>query len=212
MTRPIYLIQGLAQSTDAWDQVVHHLPAATEVTRVDMPSLGFADDNFSLERAAVELEERISHPEAVICGLSSGAVVAAQHAIMHPGSSYRYVLAGGQVKPRKWLGPLMRLGHPVVHRFMELRSRRRLDPRKVRSITDTYARLDLRDRLTEITAPVLVLVGTLDRVHYKPAGDILQRVARSQVAELRRAGQESNKSAPAQFAQHLARQADCPSP
>ncbi|GAA1810548.1 hypothetical protein GCM10009771_10540 [Nesterenkonia flava] len=164
--------------------------------RVDVLSLGFDGDRFSLSRAAEELHQKLGHSEAVICGLSYGAVIAAEHAISYPGSSHRYVLAGLQTKTRRGPGRILRIAYPLVHQFMQMRSGRRLSRAKVRSMMSMYARLDLRDRLSLITSPVLLMTGRLDRVHFRPARDVLARVPQSEFVDLAAAGHESNKSAP----------------
>ncbi|WP_147107760.1 alpha/beta fold hydrolase [Nesterenkonia populi] len=207
MTRRVFLLQGLAQNPEDWSKVLQHLPPDIAAEPVDALQLGFGpDQELSLEQAAAELEERIDGgDDVVIVGLSYGAVIAARHAIDHPRPHRKYLLAGGQIKPRRWPGPLLLRAHPAARIFMQLRTRRRLDPHKVRSIMRMYASLDLRPKLHRITSRVTFAVGTIDRPHRKPARDVVQRVPHSEVVELTLTEHEPNKTGPHQLAAHIER-------
>lgn len=131
-------------------------------------------------------------------------MVALRHAIDVPHPRRSYVLAGAQVKPARWPGRLLRLAPTPVRWFMQLRSGRRFDPRKVRSITDLYATLDLREELPRVRGEVVIVVGGLDRPHRGPAQEILDRTPRSRAVQLRGGGHETNKSVPGQLADQIA--------
>lgn len=203
MPRPLYLLQGLAQDTSDWDRALAHLDESTPVTLIDVLTLGFDGTAFSLRRAVADLDRRITDHEAVVCGLSYGAVIAAAHAIDHQAGRHRYVLAGLQVKTGRGPGIFLRTAYPLVHQFMQISSGRRLHLRRVRSQLRMYAGLDLRDDLHRIQSPVMLVNGKLDRVHYKPAADALERIPDARAVNLRLAGHESNRSAPGQFAEAL---------
>lgn len=199
------LLQGLAQNPGDWAKVRARLPGDIPVQNVDVLKLGFGEgQELSLHLAVQELEELIGgRDDVVIVGLSYGAVIAAQHAIDHPRPQRRYLLAGAQIKPRRWPGRILLRAHPAVRMLMQLRTLRRLDPRKVRSITRMYAHLDLRPQLPRITSHVTFAVGTLDKPHYKPAHDVARLVPNSEILELRGAEHESNKTGPQQFARRI---------
>lgn len=86
---------------------------------------------------------------------------------------------------------------------MQLRSGRRFDQDKVRSITELYATMDLREELPQLRAEVVVGVGTWDPPHRGPAGDILRLVPHSDHVLLRGGGHETNRSAPEQLAAEI---------
>ena len=90
---------------------------------------------------------------------------------------------------------------------MQLRSGRRFDQGRVRSITELYATMDLREELPRTQAEVVVAVGTLDPPHFGPAADILRLVPHSEHVLLRGGGHEANRSAAAQLAEEITRQA-----
>ncbi|WP_369699728.1 alpha/beta fold hydrolase [Nesterenkonia sp. Act20] len=204
----MYLIQGLAQNMSHWDKVLTHLPQDVPVTAIDMLTLGFEGDQFSWARAAQELDSHIGEADAVICGLSSGAVIAAKHAGTYTsGRDHHYVLAAPQMNPRGWPSRMLLRRRRLIHRYIEFRTGRKLEPKKVASILEAYLTLDLRGDLTKITSPVLVLVGRKDRVHYRPTVDIAQLVPHSERVKLQRGTHESNRSAPRQIAEQLSRSA-----
>lgn len=205
MTRTVYLLQGLAHDTDNWDEMLQFIPSSISVKKVDVLALGFIGKEFSLEKAAQDLEAQIEEESAVICGLSYGAVVAIKHASYYSNRKHTYLLSGQQVHPPRMITKTLRFFWPFVYKAMEWHGGQELDSDKVKSILKAYDRLNLKEELKQIENEVVVMIGKRDLPHYKAAIQMSNRLKTYRLILVEKAGHEMNHSGPAEMAHQIKR-------
>lgn len=206
MSKTVYFLQGLAHDTDNWDEVIQYLPKEYKIITVDALNIGFEGDHFSFERAAREFNTHVNPNEpAIICGLSYGSVIATYHAILYPEQDHTYILVGGQIRPPKIINKPMRFFHPIVWKVIEWYAGKDLKRERIRSITDSFVTLDIKDQLHKITSEVVIVVGGLDIYHFRPAKMMLDTIQNSRLVYIEGAHHETNHAAPAEIAHQIKR-------
>ena len=200
---PLVLLHGVGQAPMAWEDVVVRLygtrrlltpwvpgllPTAREVPSL-VDSAGMLDQTLMLEgMTAVDL-----------CGLSYGAMVAAQTAATYPERVRRLVLIAGQIRP-----PRLLMRAQAALRFPAARlADAGVSKDRLRSVLAAASGADLSDALPRITAPTLVLVGERDRANQPAARAIAGLVPAARLEVVPGAGHTVNTDAPAALADVL---------
>lgn len=202
---PLVLLHGVGQAPMAWEDVVVRLygtrrlltpwvpgllPTAREVPSL-VDSAGMLDQTLMLEgMTAVDL-----------CGLSYGAMVAAQTAATYPERVRRLVLIAGQIRPPRLL---MRAQAAALRLVPAARlADAGVSKDRLRSVLAAASGADLSDALPRITAPTLVLVGERDRANQPAARAIAGLVPAARLEVVPGAGHTVNTDAPAALADLL---------
>ncbi len=202
---PLVLLHAAGQAPMAWEDVVVSLygsrrlltpwvPGLRPTERQPMP---IADSAAALDTALMlEGAEQVD-----LCGVSYGAMVAAQLAADFPGRVRRLVLVGGQVRPPR---SVMRLQGALLRmmprqRFLDAG----VSKEQVLRSQAAVRALDLTGALPRIVAPTLVVVGGKDVVNQPAARALEAGIAGARVRVLEGAGHLVNADKPAELTQVL---------
>lgn len=196
---PLVLLHGLGQKPDSWKPVMRHLPAYIPVIAPDLES-GVTEEDASFERLAASFEqlmESIQGP-ADIAGLSLGAVVALDYALRHPEKVRSLILAAPQYKTPK---TLLRLQSTLFSVAPEkLFASAGLTKPQMLSLYRSMMTLDYADQVPALSCPVLILVGSRDRINRKAALTMTDRVPGARLRMVEGSGHEINADQPERMA------------
>lgn len=202
---PLVLLHAAGQAPMAWEDVVVSLygsrrlltpwvPGLRPTERAPMPT---ADAAAALDQALMLEGVR----EVDVCGVSYGAMVAAQLAADFPERVRRLVLVGGQVRPPRSVmrvqGALLRM--MPRSRFVDMG----VSKEQVLRAQSVVRELDLTEALPRIAAPTLVVVGSKDVVNQPAARALEAGIAGARLRLLEGAGHLVNADKPAELTQVL---------
>lgn len=226
---PVVFIHGFSLDRRMWEPQVRAFEGRFRVIRYDLrghgrsiaptePYTGYGDLLGLLDALAVE--------PATLVGLSAGSELAINFALVHPGRVARLVLSapglgGYAVPPLPWFGPVFEAaGAGNAERaaalwaetpIMALRSNQDAAATVRALVMDnvslwTYRRTEQPlappavNRLGEITAPTLVIVGDEDLPHIKDVARLLAgQIAGARLVTIPGAGHIVNLDAPQRF-------------
>lgn len=201
----IIFLHGLGQTPQDWNDVLKKIPQEIQPLVPDVQGIGFLENgNYSLQKAAVELADLLDKQGIVsahFCGLSLGAILAAEFAHHHPERVKTLFLSGMQIKPNV---PIMAFQSAVFH-LMPKSAFKKMGTTKEKAVTIMRAlqKLDMTSQISGIDIPVMLLNGGKDRANKKAAIQMTQLLAGSKLVFLENAGHEVNKYKPAEFAKWL---------
>lgn len=201
----IIFLHGLGQTPQDWNDVLKKIPQEIQPLVPDVQGIGFLENgNYSLQKAAVELADLLDKQGIVsahFCGLSLGAILAAECAHHHPERVKTLFLSGMQIKPNV---PIMAFQSAVFH-LMPKSAFKKMGTTKEKAVTIMRAlqKLDMTSQISGIDIPVMLLNGGKDRANKKAAIQMTQLLAGSKLVFLENAGHEVNKDKPAEFAKWL---------
>lgn len=172
---PIVFLHGLGSSAATWSRCAELLGDRFEVLAVDLLGHGASpvpDDPGEYTRDVVlrDLDEVLAslRQRPVLVGHSLGGYLSLAHAITRPGAARGLVVLN--------TGPGFR--DPDKREAWNERSRRNAHkfgvPPQVNELNLHHDSL-VMDRITELTLPVLVLVGDADRPEYQASGQYFER-------------------------------------
>lgn len=189
----------------AWEDVVVRLYGSRPLLTPWVPGLmPTADEVPSLTDSAAIVDQTLmleGFASVDLCGLSYGAMVAAQTAADHPERVRRLVLVAGQVRPPRLL---MKAQSAALRLVSASRlAAAGVSKERLRSVLAAAAHADLTEALPRITAPTLVVVGERDRVNLPAARALATLVPDADLEMVPGAGHEVNVDAPAALAQVL---------
>ncbi len=199
----IYL-HGLGQTPADWKAVRMSADQAETSLCPDLTVL--ADHPVTWEKLLRSFErfcETVPAPFR-LCGLSLGAVLALNYAILHPERTGALCLAAPQYRmPRM----LLRV-QSAVFRLMPGRAFSNMGFAKgdVLSLTESMARLDFEQDVIGICCPTLILCGEKDRANRKAAMKLAACIPNAEILLAAGAGHELNRDAPAFLAGALREQ------
>lgn len=195
---PLVLLHGLGQAPLAWEDVIVPLYPTRRLLTPWVPGLKPTDKvPVPVVDAAARLDTDLmleGMEQVDLCGLSYGAVVAAQLAADFPERVRRLVLVSGRVRPP---GAALKLQAGMLR----LVPARRLADSSVSKerLLQTLGVLrdsDLSQALPRITAPTLVLVGEKDARGQSGARDLVAGISDAQLREVAGAGHHVNVEQP----------------
>lgn len=202
LASPLVLLHGLGQAPMAWEDVVVRLYGSRRLLTPWVPGLRPTErEPLPVPEAAARLGTDLmleGMQQVDLCGLSYGAMVAAQLAADQPERVRRLVLIGGQVRPPRTLMRLQSAAIKMIPRSRFADSGVSKD-QLLRSLSVVRA-LDLTDVLPRITAPTLVLVGAKDVVNQPAARALAAGIPDAQLRIVEGAGHELNTDRPDELA------------
>lgn len=168
---PLVLLHAGGQAPMAWEDVVVRLYGSRRLLTPWVPGLRPTEkEPVPMAQAAAALDTTLmleGMQQVDLCGVSYGAMVAAQLAADFPERVRRLVLIGGQVRPPR---SVMRMQGALLRmiprsRFVDAG----VSKDQVLRSQEVVRALDLTDALPRITARTLVMVGSKDVVNQPAA-------------------------------------------
>lgn len=200
-TPPVVFLHGLGQTPLTWEAQVEALPPGRSALAPWLRGLRPGDEReFTLGGAAADVITQLDmHPAARghLAGLSLGTMVALSCALDFPDRVASLILAAGQVTPPRALIRAQR----AVLRLMPSHRFAAGGVSKARML-QVLAQLDdagLAERLDQVSAPTLVLVGEQDRVNQPAARQLAEGIPGARLERVARAGYQVNADAPEAF-------------
>lgn len=195
-------VHGLGQGPDSWEKTAASLTGHLEIHCPKLRALlsgkpatydnlyaGFAD---CCQEAGEELH---------LCGLSLGGILALHYAMEYPDQVRSLAVMGVQCRMPGTLIGIQNL----LFRLMPASSFQGMgfEKKELISLTRSMANLDLREGLSRISCPVLVLCGERDRANQKACRETAERIHGAELQMLPGAGHELNCQAPEMLAERL---------
>lgn len=206
---PVEFLHGLGQHPEVWDAVIARLPEWADPSASTIPSLSApAHAPFTLDVAArwaaADLADR-SEEDAIVCGLSLGALVAVRLATLEPGLVRGLVLSAPVVRAPRLLMRMQRALMGVLPARMVSgpavqEGGTGLSKADLLEVLDAMAAVDLREELQRIEAPTLVVVGGDDRANRRLASEVAELVPDAELQVVPGVGHEWNRTHPERFA------------
>lgn len=174
----LYLLHGVGENPTVWQDIVSELAISRPLRAPWLPGLKPTDQRcFTFADAAGALASEIElqgSGQADVTGHALGAMVALQLALDCPKFIHRLILIDGQAKP-----PAGQLRSSRL--VLRLMPRSRLEAQgitkpRLMEVLDAMADFDVRERLGEINAPTLVLVGADNRGDLEGAEQLAQGI------------------------------------
>ena len=174
----IIFIAGAGQNKTAWDGVATTLPSDFTVHTFAATDLVSSGADFSMSSCAQGLNAYMTEndiEQAVLCGLSLGAMICTEFAITHPDKVTSLVLCGSQVHPNPFL---MSLQNGIMRLLPEkmLGLPPELTKQQLLAILRASASVDFRESVKNIKAPTLVICGAKDKPNLPAANYLAERI------------------------------------
>jgi 3-oxoadipate enol-lactonase len=193
----LILLPGVGSGPEAWQPQVEAFGAQREVLT---PRLRL-DGEFTVEREAERLWQELPEEPLELCGISLGALVALQMALVHPDRVERLALCAGFARlPLRGRLLVTVVGGAAALVPARLRGELGgLERRAVRAVFRAGRRFDVSGGLARVTMPALVLVGDRDRANAPLSEALAASLPNARLAVVPCAGHEANVDAPAAF-------------
>jgi pimeloyl-ACP methyl ester carboxylesterase len=197
----LVLIHGLGTGPEAWQSQVEALAAEREVVT---PRLRL-EAGFSVDGEAERLWRELPEGTHDLCGLSLGAIVALQMAVLEPERARSLtVCAGFASLPRRYRALQAVLGTALA--FAPPRARGELaalDGPALRDVFRAGRRFDVSAGLERLAVPTLVLVGERDRANLGLSRALAAALPDGRFEVVPGAGHVANADAPEEFTAKL---------
>lgn len=195
---PLVLLHAGGQAPMAWEDVVVKLYGSRRLLTPWVPGLRPTETRpMPMADSAAALDQTLmleGMQQVDLCGVSYGAMVAAQLAADFPERVRRLVLIGGQVRPPRAAmrvqGALLRM--IPKSRFVDMG----VSKEQVLRSQEAVRALDLTDALRRITARTLVAVGSKDVVNQPAARALAAGIPDARLRVVEGAGHLVNTDKP----------------
>jgi len=190
----IIFVAGAGQNKAAWDGVAATLPSGFSVHTFAATDLVPSGADFSMQSCAEGLNAYMSEndiEQAVLCGLSLGAMICTEFAITYPEKVTALVLCGSQVRPNPFL---MSLQNGIMKLLPEklLGLPPELTKPQLLGILRASASVDFRESVKSINAPTLVVCGANDKPNLPAAQYLAKHIATAKLHIIPNAGHQVN--------------------
>lgn len=229
----LFLCNSIGTDHRVWDPVMSLLTPHFRVIRMDTRGHGASsvgEGEYSLEQLAADMElvaQDAGLTRFEICGVSLGAMMAMQYALLYPERVRRLVLSNTSVQmdPQAWQLRIDTVRAQGMQAIVDMAMSRFFTPEYVAENSPAYARvretflglspqgytaccaairdMNLSDRIEQIQVPTLVLTGARDMSTPHEAGAfIASRIPGAEIRQLG-AGHIPASEIPDEFAQVL---------
>lgn len=199
---PLYVfLHGVGETPQIWqDQVVALPPGVSAVAPWLRGLRPGRDDAFSVHGAADEVSALLNThgvEQMVLIGSGVGAMVALDVAVRVPGAVSHLVLSACQLAPTKSALRAQRLAlkFTPAKRLASLG----IDKEKLGAALDSLDGVDPTDRLGEVSARTLVVVGAGDAAGHPTAAKLAAAIPEARLEIIPHARQSPHSEAPAAF-------------
>ncbi|GAA1173488.1 alpha/beta hydrolase [Ornithinimicrobium humiphilum] len=195
---PLVLLHAGGQAPMAWEDVVVRLYGSRRLLTPWVPGLKPTERApVPMADAAAALDQTLmleGLQQVDLCGVSYGAMVAAQLAADFPERVRRLVLVGGQVRPPRSVLRMQKVLLRMIprSRFVDMG----VSKEQVLRSQEVVRALDLTDALPRITARTLVVVGAKDLANQAGARALADGIAGASLRVVEGAGHLVNTEKP----------------
>jgi 3-oxoadipate enol-lactonase len=224
---PVVLIPGLDGLTEFFFDIVPELARYYRVVLYELPLAGearAAGADYSFEYLARDLKDVLGEldiPAAHIVGESFGGVVAQTFALAEPSMIHSLTLISSAPyfevsRKNRLLLPLFRVTpmwlfarvhlpdvcepeDPAWAKRLFVRGASYADHASVFARAQIVSRVDLRERVSALTCPLLLVVGSLDRFTGAASRELAQRLPHARLAVIEGAGHLCHMTKPHAF-------------
>jgi len=178
----LILVHGAGAASRMWKKQLAGLSERYHVIAPDLPGFGRSPGPFSLRACADAVADLIGESQPVqLCGMSMGALVAAQVAAERPASVSRLILQGASIRPAERGRDVIRCyrsrpGWWYLKAVSDLHDRPTL-----LALVDAVEEADITDLLPRIAAPTLVLCGARDKEALPDAQPMVDAIPRARL-------------------------------
>lgn len=199
---PLYVfLHGVGETPQSWQDQVVAMPAGVKAVAPWLRGLRPGrDERFSVTGAADEVLRLLNvHgvEQMALIGSSLGAVVALDAAVRAPDTVSHLVLAAGQVTSPPGLVHVQRMAFALMP--ARKLAAMGIDKKRFLAALAEAARIDYTDRLGDVTARTLVVVGDADRTNRAAAEQLAAGIADATLAVIPDAGATAHTDNPAAF-------------
>ena len=176
----LILLHGGGAASRMWKKQLSGLSERYHVIAPDLPGFGRSPGPFSLQACADAAAGLIGESQPIhLCGMSMGALVAAQVAAEHPASVCRLILQGASIRPAERGRGAIRFyrSHPGWW-YMKAASDLQDRPTLL-AMVNAAEEADITDLLPRIAAPTLILCGARDKECLPDAQLLVDAIARA---------------------------------
>jgi len=147
-----------------WKKQLSGLSERYHVIAPDLPGFGKSPGPFSLQASVDAVTDLIADYQPIhLCGMSLGALVAAQVAAEHPESVRRLILQGASIRPAEHGQRAIRFFRSRPGWWYMKAASDLPDRPALLAMVNAVEEADIRGFLPRITAPTLILCGARDK-------------------------------------------------
>jgi len=182
----LILLHGAGAASRMWKRQLSILSERYHVIAPDLPGFGKSPGPFSLQACADAVVDLIGEYQPAdqpvhLCGMSLGALVAAQVAAEHPASVRRLILQGASIRPAERGRRAIRFyrsrpGWWYMKAVSDLPDRSTL-----LTVVDAAETADITDFLPRIAARTLILCGARDKECLPDAQPLADAISRARL-------------------------------
>ncbi|WP_346217019.1 alpha/beta hydrolase [Caldifermentibacillus hisashii] len=193
----------MGQSTEDWRDVIDELPTANTlpislfsgISNTDSVNLNILNKNVSA------VLDDLNEPY-ILCGLSLGSVLVLQQAIRKKPLLKGIIVSAAQFEsPNKILLTIQDL----IFRLMPERSYRNMNitKRQIIELVHSLRYLKLKDELSKVTIPSLIICGSKDRINLSASKQLSKIMNQSSLKIIPNGGHELNREQPGEYAKAI---------
>lgn len=191
-------LHGLGQTSASWDKVFSVLHIQEPVCLDLFSMLKGQNVNYPNLFQQLEITCKEYHGRINICGISLGAVLALNYAVLHLQKVQSLILIAPQYKMPKGMLYVQNMAFRLMPEIMF--SEMGISKKDALSLTKSMLRLDFRAELSKLTCPVMIICGEKDNANRKAAVSMQNKILNAELYFIEQTGHEVNVKAPEKLA------------
>jgi len=191
-------LHGLGQTAASWDKVFSVLHIQEPICPDLFSMLKGQEVNYSNLFRQFEKFCNGYHGKVNICGISLGAVLALNYAVVHMQKVQSLILIAPQFKMPKGMLYVQNIAFHLMPEI--LFGKMGISKKDTLSLTKSMVRLDFRAELSSLTCPVIVICGEKDKANRKAAIRMQKEILDAKLYLIEQTGHEVNVEAPDKLA------------
>ncbi len=188
-------VHGLGQHSTSWDKVIAHFPNDVDIFCPDLAKL-VNSQKFTYGKLYKAFEKKCNSMDTPLnlCGISLGAILSLQYAIMYPQNVNSLIMIAPQYKmPRLLLGFQNIIFHIMPGNAFKDMGFAKKD---IISLTKSMKELDFTEDMKKIACPSLIICGENDMQNKKACKEMKSIIPNAKIAFVKNAGHEVNVEEP----------------